>query len=363
MKILERYVLTTYLTSFALAWTVLSFVLSISILVKVTNLVADGAPIGIIGQYILSGIPEIICYTIPLALLVSALLVFGRLSADSEISAMRACGVNFLTVMRWPLLIGGLFTVLCIWLNNEVAPLGHQVRRDLGARSSVVIGLELLEPGLFISDVPKMHLYFESKEGQWLYDVLIIDNRKPDVPRQIRAAKALVSTDGSDVIVEMYQARIDPVQDDQPGAAMASKFTHVMKDLLKTKKYRKKIVDYTFAELKTELAAANSNRDNLPRKEMRQLKSQLRFELNHRLVLAAASFCFVLIGVPLGIRSHRKETTIGMAISLVIGITFFFCLILAEAIRKEAGLYPYVLVWLPVVLCFAIAGWLIPKNQ
>lgn len=101
----------------------------------------------------------------PLALLVASVLVFSRLSADSEIAAMRACGVNLLTVMRAPLLFALFCTVMGLFVNNEIVPRGHQIRRDLARRISVGAGLELLEPGRVIDDFPKVKIYFEEKEG------------------------------------------------------------------------------------------------------------------------------------------------------------------------------------------------------
>jgi lipopolysaccharide export system permease protein len=83
-------------------------------------------------------------WTIPLALLVSSILVFSRMSADSEIAAMRACGVNLLSVMRWPLVFAASMTLLGLYINNEIVPRGHEIRRSLAKRITVGSGLELL---------------------------------------------------------------------------------------------------------------------------------------------------------------------------------------------------------------------------
>jgi len=94
MKILERYVTGSLLSSVLLAWVVLTFVLAVGLMIRVTGLIIQGLPIHVIGRYLAIGIPETLNLTIPMAILVSTLLVFGRLSADSEIAAMRACGIN-----------------------------------------------------------------------------------------------------------------------------------------------------------------------------------------------------------------------------------------------------------------------------
>ena len=88
MKIIERYVLQSFLVACFLAWLILSFVMTIGLLVRITQLMIEGLPPHAVGLFILVGFPETMTLTVPLALLVSALLVFSRLSADSEIAAI-----------------------------------------------------------------------------------------------------------------------------------------------------------------------------------------------------------------------------------------------------------------------------------
>ena len=89
MKIIERYVFGSFLSSSLLAFLVLSFVLTIGLLVQIVGYILDGVPMSLVGEFCAVSLPETLQWSMPLALLVSAVLVFSRLSADSEISAMR----------------------------------------------------------------------------------------------------------------------------------------------------------------------------------------------------------------------------------------------------------------------------------
>ena len=233
MKIIERYVLQSFLVACFLAWLILSFVMTIGLLVRITQLMIEGLPPHAVGLFILVGFPETMTLTVPLALLVSALLVFSRLSADSEISAMRACGVNLIHIMKWPLLVGVVATVLCFYINHEVVTRGHEVRRNLGSLISVDVGLDLLESGRFINDFPGLTLWFAKKDGNWISDLLIFDHTQEGLTREIRADKALVSTNGTDIVLEMYKVRVDPIDPQRPGVASADRFRHVIPDALK----------------------------------------------------------------------------------------------------------------------------------
>lgn len=362
MKTLERYVLGSFLTAFFLAWLILSFVLSIGLLVKIVELMIEGMPAKAVGTFILVSFPWTLFLTIPVGLLVSALLVFSRLSVDNEIAAMRACGVNLLQIIRWPLLFGIACTGLCVWVNNEIVPRSHEMQQNLKSLISVDVGLDLLEPGRIIDDFEKVKVYFEKKEGNWLYDLRIFDNSNPKGTRVISANKALVSTNGMDLVLDLYKVSLDPVEIGQPGVATTKRGHHVIPNAMKVKHVKRKLKDLHFHELRAKIADIRANPENLPKKAMRTKLSQARTEFHVRLVYAAAAFCFVLIGVPLGIKTQRKESSIGIAVSLAVALVYYLFVILALSMDKHPAVQPYLFVWIPVGLCGLLACYLIPKN-
>ena len=134
MKTLERYVFTSFLTSFLLAFLVLTFVLTIGLMFQIIGFILDGLSASLIGRFVLVSFPETLQWTVPLAILVASVLVFSRLSADSEVSAMRACGVNLYSVMKWPAAFGLACSLLGAWVNNEIVPRGHEIRRSLKSK-------------------------------------------------------------------------------------------------------------------------------------------------------------------------------------------------------------------------------------
>ena len=77
--------------------------------------------------------------------------------------------------------------------------------------------------------------------------------------------------------------------------------------------------------------------------------------------LVAVGFA-TLVGVPLGIRAQRKESSIGMAISLVVALSYYMIVILMSSLSKNFRAEPEILIWLPVVVCLALAAYLVPKN-
>ena len=385
MKTLERYVFGAFLSSFFLAFLVLSFVLTVGLMVQIVRYMLQGIPVDLVGRFAFVSFPETLQWTIPLALLVASVLVFSRLSADSEIAAMRACGVNLLTVMRAPLLFALFCTMMGLFVNNEIVPRGHQIRRDLARRISVGAGLELLEPGRVIDDFPKVKIYFEEKEGNWLRDLIVLDFSNPRIDRMITASKALVTSEGRDVVLDLHGMTVDPLDENNPGMARATRFQYRVKDALKDRTYKRREKDFRFFEILSEIRLAKADvRDpqaaaerraregrakgavakelKLVKKSLKSQLSNLRTEFQKRLVFAFASICFVLVGVPLGIRAQRRESSIGIAIALVTALGYSLVVIRMTSLEKNYAVRPDLLIWLPVVLCAALASYLIPKN-
>jgi lipopolysaccharide export system permease protein len=122
-----------------------------------------------------------------------------------------------------------------------------------------------------------------------------------------------------------------------------------------------KLSDMTFPQLRAkiaELEELNRQRpspDKLPAELRDQLKKtkNLDFALPakvqlHRMVsFSFACIGFTLIGIPLGIRAHRKETSIGIAYALILVVLYYSFLILGGALESRADLFPHLIVWLP----------------
>ena len=153
--------------------------------------------------------------------------------------------------------------------------------------------------------------------------------------------------------------------------ARASRFPYVVKDAIKEVKYNKKDKDLDFGEIleKMELqkklvdAAQGRSKTAGTEKNLRKRDlSKTRTEFSKRLVFAMASFCFVLVGIPLGIRSQRKESSVGMAIALAVALGYYVVVILMLSCEGMYAIYPWLLIWLPVVACFMLSAQLVRKH-
>ena len=123
-----------------------------------------------------------------------------------------------------------------------------------------------------------------------------------------------------------------------------------LQKLLDQKKRRKPLTSHTLRELFEEIS-----KPDCPRRLAYQVEVSKRFSLS----LAALSFA--LIAVPLGITAHRKETSVGFALSLVIAFGYFFLIIIADTFHENAHAMPVLLVWLPNLLFTGFGIWLFTR--
>lgn len=370
MGTLQRYILSSFLVAAGLTGLVLTFVLSVGFLFQVFQFIMRGASASLVVQYLAASLPEVLGFTIPLALMVASLLVFGRLSTDSEVAAMKACGVSFVSIMRSPLIVAILCSILGFYLQNYAMPRGHYVRRTIANRLALDAGVQLVEPGRFIDEIDNVAVFCDrkvdrtDKDGKGytvLYDLLAID-RRDGFLREIHADSAEMRAQGSDLVFTLHQATISPPEAGVQGVAAFDEFTYICQDVVsRSRKYLKKPKDYDFGELLS--AARRARAGDLSKKSVAKWHSRMLFLLNYRTVWALSSFCFVLVGIPLGCQAQRKDSARGMALGVGVGIAFFLFILLAESLADKPNAYPWLLVWTPVIICVVTAFRLIPKHQ
>jgi lipopolysaccharide export system permease protein len=131
--ILGRYILKEHRAPFLFALGALTGLLVLNQLARqFNNLIGKGLPWGVIGSVFGLSFPFILAMTLPMAVLVATLHAFSRLAADSEITALRASGVNLRRAMV-PVLLAAATVMLAefVWVDQVLPRANHRLKNLL----------------------------------------------------------------------------------------------------------------------------------------------------------------------------------------------------------------------------------------
>ncbi len=374
MRTLNRYIVLDYLVIFLAALGLITFVMTVGALVKAVDLMARGISAALIAKFFFQNIPYILSFSMPISTLFAALLLFGRLSMDSEISAMKSCGISLWRLAAPLILLSMLFSGICVYINSEVAPVAKYANRELLRTAGVEEPVNLLEEGRFIRDFPGLMIYVGRKNGTVVKDVVAYEvDKTGGIKRSVRAKQGDIVADNVNRIltVKLYNVRIEMPDAKDPHDV--SKTTYVnaeyypikldFEKLLKSKVTAKKRGHLKMGELVDRIRNVERDFPLLSAADRLIEKTRLVVEANQRVSIAVGCFSFMLIGIPLGVKSHRKETSAGMLVSLVIVFAYYIFIVVAKALADYPWLHPNLILWIPLVVAQFLGLWLIRRSS
>ncbi|MDA3797578.1 MAG: LptF/LptG family permease [Kiritimatiellae bacterium] len=363
MKLLDKYILGGFLTAFFSTVVVFSFLMSIGAIFKVIPYLAKGVPWKPVLSIIGGMFPEALSLSIPVSLLVASLLIFGRLSSDGETTAMRASGLSMWQILSSLILVAAVCTIICIINSGFLAPYCHYVRRSAIRKLVVESPVEMIEEGRFITDFNGLEFYVGKKDGNNLKDIRIFDNRNNQVRRELSAENGSIAQDELDILIKMSNVRIDPFFDDKPGSLYADDWVLRIPDVLQDDVYNKRDYDMNYFEIWERIVNFDFYNPEATEEEAKIAKSESLTEISSRLVLAFACLGFVMVGAPLGTQAHRKESSLGILMSLIVAGVYYMSMILISSFADVPAVYPYIAIWIPNFLLFGLGTFLILKNN
>ena len=339
---------------------VFTFVLLLGNVLKeiIGLLVAGQVSLGLMLKAIGLLIPYVMSYVLPFAMLTAVTLVFGRFSAEHELTAVRASGMSLISLVVPILLLSILLCGMCGVFNLWVAPQCRSVYKNLifqlGSRSIS----NLITEDRFIDEIPGIVLYIRKKRGDEMEDVRLYTVEKNQITKRISARRGTIFYDPAAQTIRfklfevITEVRKDPAEEEnfigpplpekpaewQPASAGVYDMEPIeLTALLKN-------------ERKPKISEMNLRQLNEERQELEALgisAMPVIVETHRRFSFSFACFAFTLIGIPLAIQAHRRETSIGVAISLGLVLTYYAFILLGEALGTKERLHPHLILWVP----------------
>jgi len=348
---LNRYLFREIATPFLVGMAVFTAVLLMGRLLKLAEMViAKGVPLASVLRMVLYMLPSFCLVTIPMALLLAVLLGMGRLSADSEVTAIKASGIS---------LYGFLPPVLCFTLLAYLAtafvtiyalPWGNQSFKSILAEIARSKGSLIIRERVFDDQFKGVVMYVDrfNDETNRLTGVLIHDDRKVGEAVTIFAKNGTIFTEpGKNTLrLELQGGAIHRAMDSKGYRLINFGSYDLTLDMNQTGDIKgKNERDMTFAELKGSLSVPQ------PPKAQRELE----IEYHRRFSLPFACFVFAILGIPLGMQNRRSGKSGGFAMSIGVLLLFYVLQSAGERLALAGTIPAAPAVWGPN-LAFLVLG-------
>ncbi|MBI4340689.1 MAG: LptF/LptG family permease [Candidatus Omnitrophica bacterium] len=353
MRLLRTYLLREHSGPFFVTMGGLTAVLLVGNLVKFAELViAKGVSLFDIVRLIIYLIPFMLTFTIPMACLIAMILAFGRLSSDYELIAMRASGVAPARLVSPMLIVGLIFSVLLVAVNDRLVPASRLAFRKQLKAIGVQQPTAYLESGIFIKDFPPYVIFVYGVEGQRLNNVRIYEPQPNGPTRTIIADRGVFERlpNRRGVQLKLSDGTVDEWDPMHPGAftkAVFSTYTMALQTTTEDPdRIGKKIKELTLKELTAERRRLIAESiDPLP----------VSLELHRRIAGPFAVLVFILFGLALGLRLHHHERLVGYAWVLGIFMSYYLATIGMSAVALKDWVPAWAAMWTPNLLGTAIS--------
>ena len=366
MKILHRYILVSLIINLVLTLCIFTFILFLGNIVKDAIVLLSNQSVSLftISKFFLLLLPSILTLSLPIALLASTLLVMGRLSADHELVASRASGISLFQLIL-PIL--GFATILgffSFYINGFVGPATKYRFNQAFIEIILKDPMAFLPEGEQIKDFEDLVVFIGKRDldQKRLFDIQVMRFVSDEMTEWISAEEGEVTSDRKQLKlrIKLIQARIDKRdQNDLPDQQIVAPEYTVDLELSELIDPRRAVKDnrhLTFSELWNGIKEYQKEHPN-------EHPTPMLVELHRRFVFSVACIAFVLIGLPLGIQVQRRETSIGILLSLVLAVLWYLLIIVAECFKKNPAYYPELLLWIPNLTLEAIGIYLLWKQS
>ena len=314
-------------------------------------------PFSLFGQIEIALVPNVLVFTLPMAVLAGVMIGFARMGSDSEIVAMRAAGVGTWT-MLWPVLLMGLIvTVASLYINMKEAP---QAARGL-RRATILGALRKLdspvEPRTFTTEIPGYVIYVrDGNKVEGIWGRVFIFNQQPDGSTRILTAtsgRIDSSVDKSELVLK------DAVLTAIPTATTAETGQYIVE---RSDQFRIAF-DTGRTALLDRLQHAESEPDEMEWSELRKAALSQRANerreadrmLQKRLAFSCSPLVFALVGGALGLRVRRGGRGIGVLLSLGMLIIYYLVFLLGESLSRARTVAPVIGAWMATALMLLLS--------
>lgn len=317
----------------------------------------EGGPVNVVFEMLLNVIPEYAGLAIPLGLMLGVLFAFRRLAMTSELDVMRAVGLSYVRLLRVPYMLAIALMGLNFAIVGYMQPKARFAYEELEFQlRSGALGASI-KVGEFTAIEDRMALRIEESrdEGRQLIGIFArVANSKGQVLSiSAREGRFLANREDRNTIVLRLTdgTIIHSVPNGTPRVLSFSRHDLPI-DLPALEKFRQRGEDereYVIPEL---LDIGWS-----PEASTEQRQGSLA-NFNYRMVEVIMMIMLPLLAVSLAVPPKRSTSALGIFLSIVLVVAYHKVNQYAEGVAGLGRVDPFVALWGPFVLLFALIAWM-----
>ncbi len=381
LSLLDRYIFKSVLFTCVGAVALFAFIVIVPNIARdlLAYVLTGQLSVATFGKLVLLLLPFAITYALPMGLLTGVLLTLGRLSADSEITAMRSAGISTARIAQPVLFLAALGAAVGLYFNFDSMPRARvEYHRQLAAAIRAN-PLSVIVPKTFIRDFSGYVVYVNDKQGGvmkdfWLWE-LDADRR---VTRLVHAESGRFDYDETDnaLILTLTHTQVETRDAKNPenfsDAQLVGSFGQSEPIRLSLDRFfsaggvHLKQEWLTYDELQAERARlAAQPRPADPTAAQAAARQRMKLELIYqdKFNTALAVITLALIGVPLGIKVSRRETSANFAVALGLTLSYYLMTVAVKVLDRHPEYRPDLLLWLPNLILLAFGVWLFSRIE
>jgi lipopolysaccharide export system permease protein len=340
---------------------VLTFLLmAVSMFKVLQTLMYTDLPIYLAAKLMFLGVPLTLTLTIPAGLLAAVMIVFGRMSSDRELLALKATGIGLAPIVAPVIVLAVGLSILDYWLVAYVVP---KCQKDFnGMKHEIVTNnpMALLNPEEIVDKIPGWKIQFDHKEGRTLYDIKLwrLEDGTNRLLSSIRADQAEIDLDleHQQLVMKLLNGK----EEEYPHDGDVTK-VHIgihgeqLDEAVSLNSFYEKVQRKLAWMTLPDIWDVIEEMQTVPQTES---ASPYLTELQARISFSITAFTFVIVGIPLAIQTQRRETSVGVMITFAIVLIYYVLGAVARAMKTHAALYPELIIWTPNIIFQALGFYL-----
>lgn len=372
LSVLDRYIIQELIPPFIFGVGLFTSVaVTVGTVFELVRRVAEsGLPISIAFQVFLLKMPDFMVLAFPMSMILTTLMVYGRLSSDSELIAIRSCGISLYRLVIPAIIFSFLITGLTFAFNEVIVPASNYRASITLKKALNEDTINIRENNIFYPEYQRITVddsnrkvnvlvrlfYAEEFADGKMSGVTILDRSRMGITQIISSQTAIWNSQES--TWDFYNGTVYVVD---PGGSYRNiaRFDHKQLQLsrapLDLASQNRDYGEMNISQAKEYLELMKSSGD-----QGKILKTKVRIQQKYALPFVCV--VFGLLGSSLGSRPGRTNRATSFGISVMIIFAYYLLSFITGAMGQKAILSPFMAAWLPTMLALGVAGFLLYRS-